>query len=112
MKAAQGNAEIKAFKRVFFSPSQEKYLPTLLFLIKIFRQRTGLVRNRMGITSNLNRFVKSFCEHEQYCFGRTAAHAGNMGLKEIAGEVVNQTFVHSINCCGRLTVHTIKPPLL
>ncbi len=31
-------------------------------------------------------------------------HAGNKGLKEMADEVVNQTFVHLINSCGRLSV--------
>jgi hypothetical protein len=38
--------------------------------------------------------------------------AANKGLKEMAGEVVNQTFVHLINSCGRLTVRASKPPLL
>jgi len=38
--------------------------------------------------------------------------AGNKGLKEMAGEVVNQTFVHLINSCNRLTVPASKPPLL
>ena len=41
---------------------------------------------------------------------RKAAY--NMGLKEMAGEVVNQTFVHLINSSGRLTVCASKPPLL
>lgn len=36
----------------------------------------------------------------------------NMGLKEMAGEVVNQTFVLSAYICGRLTVRASKPPLL
>ncbi|MES1181692.1 MAG: hypothetical protein ABUL44_02760 [Flavobacterium sp.] len=36
----------------------------------------------------------------------------NMGLKEMAGDVVNQTFVLSTNSCGRLTVRASKPPLL
>ena len=38
--------------------------------------------------------------------------SANNGLKEMAGEVVNQTFVHLINSCGRLTVCASKPPLL
>jgi len=41
---------------------------------------------------------------------RRAAH--NKGLKEMAGEVGNQTFVHLINSSGRLTVCASKPPLL
>lgn len=35
-----------------------------------------------------------------------------MGLKEMAGEVVNQTFVLLINSSGSLTVFASKPPLL
>lgn len=42
----------------------------------------------------------------------TEAHAHNKGLKEMAGEVANQTFVHLINSSGRLTVRASKPPLL
>ena len=38
--------------------------------------------------------------------------ADNKGLKEMAGEVVNKTFVHLIKSCGRLTVRASKPPLL
>ncbi len=37
--------------------------------------------------------------------------ADNMGLNEMAGEVVNQTFVLLINSGGRLTVRASKPPL-
>ena len=43
---------------------------------------------------------------------RTDSPADNKGLKEMAGDVVNQTFVLLINCCGRLTVRASKPPLL
>jgi hypothetical protein len=38
--------------------------------------------------------------------------AANKGLKEMAGDVLNQTVVHQINSCGRLTVRASKPPLL
>ncbi len=38
--------------------------------------------------------------------------ADNKGLKEMAGEVVNQTFVLSTYICGMLTVCASKPPLL
>lgn len=37
--------------------------------------------------------------------------AYNMGLNEMAGEVVNQTVVLSMNICGRRTVCASKPPL-
>jgi hypothetical protein len=35
LKNAQANAEGNFFKRVFFSPTQEFFLPTLLFFNKI-----------------------------------------------------------------------------
>ena len=38
--------------------------------------------------------------------------ADNKGLKEMAGEVVNQTFVLSTYIRGKLTVRASKPPLL
>ncbi|HOZ96405.1 MAG TPA: hypothetical protein PLS07_04865 [Niabella sp.] len=47
-----------------------------------------------------------------YTFIVRVARTHNKGLKEMAGEVVNQTFVHIINSCGRLTVCASKPPLL
>lgn len=37
--------------------------------------------------------------------------AHNKGLKEMAGDVDNQTFVHLINSSGKLTVRASKPPL-
>lgn len=48
----------------------------------------------------------------RHSFVNRVAHAGNKGLKEMAGEVVNQTFVYLINSSGRLTVCASKPPLL
>ena len=38
--------------------------------------------------------------------------AHNKGLKEMAREVVNQSFVLLINSSGWLTVRASKPPLL
>lgn len=35
----------------------------------------------------------------------------NKGLKEMAGEVVNQTFVLLVNSCGKLIVRASQPPL-
>jgi hypothetical protein len=53
----------------------------------------------------------------QCIIGRTTLRtdrraSANKGLKEMAGEVVNQTVVLLINSCGRLTVRASKPPLL
>ena len=44
-------------------------------------------------------------------FVDTVARTHNKGLNEMAGAVVNQTFVHLINSCGRRTVCASKPPL-
>ena len=59
LKNAQANAESNFFKRVFFSPTQENFFPTLPFLIKLFSQRTGIVRNWTDIASNVNRIEQS-----------------------------------------------------
>jgi len=53
------------------------------------------------------------CSGLQTVVPRTNSLAAyNKGLKEMAGDVVNQTFMHLINSCGRLTVRASKPPLL
>lgn len=52
------------------------------------------------------------CKHGQTTLGTDRRASANKGLKEMAGEVVNQTFVLSINSCCRLTVRASKPPLL
>jgi hypothetical protein len=49
---------------------------------------------------------------EQHSFVERVARTHNKGLKEMAGEVVNQTVVLSTNFYGRLTVRASKPPLL
>lgn len=56
--------------------------------------------------------TNSCSNFQLYSFVGTVPHAANKGLKEMAGEVVNQTFVHLIISCGRLTVCASKPPLL
>jgi len=53
-----------------------------------------------------------FCSHQADRLRTDSKAADNKGLKEMAGEVVNQTFVLLINSSGRLTVRASKPPLL
>jgi hypothetical protein len=48
----------------------------------------------------------------RHTIGRKEERTDNKGLKEMAGSVVNQTFVLSTNFCGRLIVRASKPPLL
>jgi hypothetical protein len=112
LKNAQANAESNFFKRVFFSPTQEKIFPPLLFLIKLFRHRTGFVRNPTDSSSNVNRFEQSVCKLDTTTLRTDRRASANKGLKEMAGEVVNQTVVLLINSSGRLTVSASKPPLL
>ena len=64
LKNAQANAESNFFKRVFFSSTQEKFLPALLFLIKLFSPPHGLTANSTDTASNVNRFVDSVCGHQ------------------------------------------------
>lgn len=63
------------------------------------------------IAMNLNRFGRPECKFESESLRRKIRAAGNMGLNEMAGEVLNQTVVLSINICGRLTVRASNPPL-
>lgn len=67
---------------------------------------------RTDTTFNLNRFGQSVCKLDNTHLRTDHTAAANKGLKEMAGEVVNQIFVHLINSSGRLTVRASKPPLL
>jgi hypothetical protein len=112
LQAAQSNAETKACKRVFFSPAQEEFFPTLPFLIKLFFQRTRTVRKLTMSASKVNHFGDSFVRTlDSEDFGRKRRASANMGLNEMAGEVVNQTVVLSIKCCAWRQVSASKPPL-
>lgn len=70
------------------------------------------VQTLTDITLNVNRFGQSVCELQTTHLRTDRRATDNKGLKEMAGEVVNQTFVHLINSNGRLTVCASKPPLL
>ncbi len=100
LKNAEANAKGNFLKRVFFSPTQEKFLPTLLFLIKLFSQRTGFVRNLTDIASNVNRFEQSVCELQTVVLRTDSRAADNIKLKEILKRRAlfgNQTVVLLIN---------------
>ena len=77
LKNAEANAEGNFFKRVFFSPTQEKFFPSLLFLIKLFRHRTGYVRNRTDTALNVNRFGQSVCGLQTIHLRTDSTAAGN-----------------------------------
>lgn len=69
LQAAQGNAEPKAFKRVFFLPPNKNFFPPFLFFIKLFPQRTGAVRKLTAIATNVNHFGDSLVRtlNGDYC---------------------------------------------
>jgi hypothetical protein len=114
LKNAQATATCNFFKRVFFSLPHEEIqiiiFPTLRVFNYLFFQRT--VRNRTDIASIVGNFGQSVCKLDTTALRTDKRATDNKGLKEMAGEVVNQTFVHLINSCGRLTVRAPKPPLL
>ncbi|MFN0188142.1 MAG: hypothetical protein ACKVQV_05520 [Bacteroidia bacterium] len=64
------------------------------------------------IVTNVNRYGQDLCNLDTAHLRTDRRATANKGLKEMAVEVVNQTFVLLINCCGRLTVRASKPPLL
>lgn len=72
--------------------------PTLKKAKELASHRTGHRKDRANLTR------QTFVDRE--------ARTANKGLKEMAGEVVNQTIVLLINSSGRLTVCASKPPLL
>ena len=114
LKTASSHRTTKVFKRVFFSPTQEEiqiiFFPTLRFFNYLFFQRT--VRNWTDTASIVGNFGQSECKLDTTLLRTDRRATDNKGLKEMAGEVVNQTFVLLITSCGRLTVRASKPPLL
>ncbi len=82
LKAAKANATTKAFKRVFFSATQEKFLPTLLFFNKLFSPPHGLTANTTSCASNVNRFGQSVCGLETVVLRGKSRAAHNRKLSE------------------------------
>ncbi len=101
---------IKNKKSLQSSTQGKSFLKNLPFKKNNKRQRTVLTRTDIAL--NVNRFEQSECGLERNRFVDREAHAGNMGLKEMAGTAVNQTFVHLINCCSRRQFVLLNPPLL
>ena len=97
LKAAKANAATKAFKRVFFSPTQEEFFPPLFFLF-FFRHRTGFVRNQTDSASYVNRFVESVCKLDTTQPRIDSKPAGNKGLNESGGAVLRWTIFAYLNC--------------
>jgi len=108
LKNAQANAESNFFKRVFFSPTQEKFLPTLLFLIKLFSpthgQTANMTRHRLECKSLLTNLRADIGGHR---FGRTKTASANSTYPKGGVScskdsfVVNGSLVFQIKFCGK-----------
>ena len=113
MKFAQGNLTNQNLQESIFSPAQEKLknkkFPFLQKNKTSQPHNTNLTQTSIEWRTALKKVYRNLTRHH---YVQTEAHAGNSGLKEMAGEVVNQTFVLLINSCGRLIVRASKPPLL
>jgi hypothetical protein len=107
LKNAQANAESIFFKRVFFSPTQKRFFSSPIFF-NFFSPPHGFTANTTSCASNVNRFGLCVCKLDTTHLRTDSRAAHNMGLNEMAGEVVNQTFVLLKNGSGRLTVHASK----
>ena len=77
LKNAQANAESNFFKRVFFSPTQEKIFANASFFNKIIFPTHGLTANSTDTASNVNRFVDSVCGHLTVVLRGESKPAGN-----------------------------------
>jgi hypothetical protein len=100
------------YLREYFFSHPRKLFSHPSFLINLFSLPTGFVSNRTDIASYVNTYGQSVCKLDTTHLQTDRRASANKGLKEMAGEVVNQTFVHLINSCGMLTVRASKPPLL
>lgn len=84
LKNAEANAKGNLFKRVFFSPTQDFFLPTLLFLIKLFSPTHGLTANSNSCAFNVNPFVESVCGHWMTPLRTDRRASANSGFKKLA----------------------------
>ena len=99
LKNAQANAASIFFKKVFFSPIQENFFPTLPFLIKLFFPTHGFTANTNSCASNENRFEQSVCGLQTKRLRTDRRASANSGFKKLAVQWLNevqffnQTFV-------------------
>ena len=91
LKAAEANAATKAFKRVFFSPPQEKLknkkFPPLQKNKTSQPHSANLTQTIVEWWTVLKKVYRNLTRHH---FGQTEAHAGNSGFKKLAVQWVNQ----------------------
>ena len=89
LQAAQGNAETKACKRVFFSATQENFFSSLPFLMNLFSPTHGQTANPTSCASNVNRYLDRFVLTLDSNHHRTDRRAsGNKGLAKVAVQLL------------------------
>jgi len=115
LKNAQANAESNFFKRVFFSPTQENFFPSLPFLLNLFFHRTGFVRNRTDITSYVNHFGQSVCKLNTTTLRTDRRATDNKGFKKLAVQwlIEHLCFVLSVVLVDSFVLRNrqlLKPP--
>ena len=91
LKNAQANAESNFFKRVFFSPPQEKLknkkFPTLQKNKTSFHHT---VQTLTDIALKVNRFEKSMCKLDTLPLRTNRRASGNSGFKKLAVQCLNE----------------------
>jgi hypothetical protein len=105
LQAAQGNAETKACKRVFFSATQENFFSSLPFLMNLFSSTHGLTRNLTITSFNINHYLDKFVltlDSNQHRTDRRAS--GNSGFASCGVKCLNSSAVFQFNFSGGLTV--------
>ena len=115
LKNAQANATSNFFKRVFFAPTQEKFLPTLLFFKELFFPTHGFTANTNSCASNVNGFEQTECGLQTVVLRTNSRAAHNIRLKEILKKgalTVIRTVVHLTNSCGYTNSRASNPPFL
>lgn len=83
----------KLAREYFFLPPKKNFFPPILFLIKLFRQRTGFVRSRTESASNVNRLVDSVV-HDIGLTHLRCEKSGDTHKKGLAKVAVRWLFEH------------------
>ena len=102
-KPLQSNAEIKACKRVFFSPAQRRIFSFSIF-ISFFSPTHGFTATTTICASNVNRFVDSVFKLDTTHLQTNRRASGNTRLASCGVTCLNSSLVFQLGFCGRLTV--------
>ena len=104
-KPLQATLKPKLAREYFFLPPKKNFFPPFLFLIKLFRQRTGLVVIRTDGSTSIDHFADNFwLISDTYNFGQKRRASANMGLASCGVTCLNTSVVFQINFSAGLTV--------